>query len=91
MSAVESWPNCGSGVRVTPMDPSDPSALSLLPPAIAIVAAILTRQVHLSLFVGIWLGWTVTEGGDLFVELLREKVDLAFLVLVSVLGKELWP
>ncbi len=43
----------------------DPTALSLLPPAVAIVAAIVTRQVHLSLFAGIWLGWTVHADGDL--------------------------
>jgi len=47
------------------MSPSDPTALSLLPPAVAIIAAIVSRQVHLSLFAGIWLGWTVHADGDL--------------------------
>lgn len=48
------------------MTASDPTALTLLPPAIAIVSAVVTRQVHLSLFAGIWLGWTVDAGGDIF-------------------------
>ncbi len=33
--------------------------LSLLPPVIAIVLAILTRQVFVSLLFGIWLGWVI--------------------------------
>lgn len=39
--------------------------LSLLPPIIAIVLAIRTRQVYLSLLTGIWLGWIVIEQGNL--------------------------
>jgi Na+/H+ antiporter NhaC len=42
----------------------DPSWLSLLPPIVAIVTAILTKQVYLSLFAGIWLGWTILGGGN---------------------------
>ncbi len=38
------------------------SPLSLAPPLIAIALAIGTRQVYLSLFVGIWLGWTILSG-----------------------------
>ncbi len=38
--------------------------LSLLPPLGAIVLAITTRQVALSLFMGIWLGWTILVGGN---------------------------
>ena len=37
-------------------------ALSLLPPLLAIVLAIDTRQVYLSLAGGIWLGWTIIVG-----------------------------
>jgi Na+/H+ antiporter NhaC len=37
-------------------------ALSLLPPLVAIVLAMYTRRVHLSLAAGIWLGWTVVAG-----------------------------
>jgi len=33
--------------------------LSILPPISAIILALITRQVYLSLFFGIWLGWTI--------------------------------
>jgi len=33
--------------------------LSILPPLLAILLAIITRHVYLSLFFGIWLGWTI--------------------------------
>ncbi|MFQ5602603.1 MAG: Na+/H+ antiporter NhaC family protein [bacterium] len=36
--------------------------LSILPPVIAIVLAIWTKQVFISLFFGIWLGWTILVG-----------------------------
>lgn len=37
--------------------------LSILPPLLAIVLAIWTRQVFISLFLGIWLGWSILTGG----------------------------
>ena len=40
----------------------EPSWISLLPPVLAIVLAIWTRQVYLSLASGVWLGWTMVEG-----------------------------
>jgi tetracycline resistance efflux pump len=40
----------------------EPSALSLLPPLLAIFLAIATRQVYLSLAAGVWLGWTLLAG-----------------------------
>lgn len=43
---------------------STPEWTSVLPPVLAIALAILTRQVHLSLFVGIWLGTTLLAGGQ---------------------------
>lgn len=43
---------------------SDPTWISLLPPLLAIVLAIGTRQVYLSLAGGIWLGWTIMNGWD---------------------------
>lgn len=47
---------------------SDPVAaagwLSLLPPLIAIGLALLTRQVILSLVLGVWVGLTILSGGD---------------------------
>jgi tetracycline resistance efflux pump len=39
---------------------------SVLPPLIAIVIAIRTKQVFASLLFGIWLGWVIINGGNLF-------------------------
>ncbi|MEE9187235.1 MAG: sodium:solute symporter, partial [Bacteroidota bacterium] len=38
--------------------------LSILPPIIAIVLAIWTRQVYTSLFLGIWMGWSILSAWD---------------------------
>ncbi|MGI9627336.1 MAG: Na+/H+ antiporter NhaC family protein [Longimicrobiales bacterium] len=38
---------------------TEPSWISILPPVLAIILAITTRQVYLSLAGGIWLGWTI--------------------------------
>jgi Na+/H+ antiporter NhaC len=38
--------------------------LSILPPIIAIVLAIWTKQVFISLFFGIWLGWSILADGN---------------------------
>jgi Na+/H+ antiporter NhaC len=43
---------------------SDPTWISVLPPVLAIVLAIWTRQVYLSLAGGLWLGWTILAGGN---------------------------
>jgi tetracycline resistance efflux pump len=40
----------------------EPTWVAVLPPLLAIVLAIATRQVYLSLAAGIWLGWTILEG-----------------------------
>ena len=40
----------------------EPSALSLLPPLVAITLAVWTRQVYVALAAGIWLGWTILSG-----------------------------
>ncbi len=42
----------------------DPTWITLLPPLVAIVLAIVTREVFLSLAAGIWLGWTILAGGN---------------------------
>jgi Na+/H+ antiporter NhaC len=42
-----------------------PGWLSLLPPLVAILMAMWTKQVYPSLFAGIWLGWTILDGGNL--------------------------
>jgi Na+/H+ antiporter NhaC len=39
----------------------EPAWLSLLPPVLAIVLAIWTRQVYLSLAAGVWIGWAMVE------------------------------
>jgi Na+/H+ antiporter NhaC len=39
---------------------------SLLPPVIAIILAIKTRQVFISLLFGIWMGWVILSGGNFF-------------------------
>jgi Na+/H+ antiporter NhaC len=41
---------------------TDPTWISVLPPIVAIVLAIWTRQVYLSLAGGAWLAWTILEG-----------------------------
>ena len=41
-----------------------PSWPSLLPPLVAILIALWTKQVYPSLFAGIWLGWTVLDAGN---------------------------
>jgi Na+/H+ antiporter NhaC len=38
---------------------------SILPPILAIILAIKTRQVFVSLLFGIWLGWVILSGGNL--------------------------
>jgi len=38
--------------------------LVLLPPVVAIVLALWTRQVYLSLLIGLWIGTTLLEGGN---------------------------
>ncbi len=44
---------------------TEPGALSLLPPLLAIGLAIVSRQVHLSLLAGIWTGAWILDGGPL--------------------------
>lgn len=46
---------------------AEPSWYSILPPVIAIVLAIWTKQVILSLFAGLWMGFTLLHGFDPFV------------------------
>ncbi len=38
---------------------------SILPPVLAIILAIKTRQVFVSLLFGIWLGWIILSGGNI--------------------------
>ena len=53
--------------------------LTLLPPVVAIVLAIITRQVFISLFVGIFLGYVILSGGNPwlgFLDTLQGLVDV---------------
>jgi len=45
-------------------EPISLGALSLFPPLIAIALALLTRQVFLSLFAGLWIGYITLAGGN---------------------------
>ncbi len=47
------------------------SWLSILPPVSAIILALITRQVYLSLFFGIWLGWTILSNWNPFLGLIN--------------------
>ncbi|WP_372366741.1 Na+/H+ antiporter NhaC family protein [Candidatus Uabimicrobium sp. HlEnr_7] len=42
----------------------EPHWLSILPPITAIILAIWSRQVLISLFAGIWMGWTILAKGN---------------------------
>jgi len=48
-----------------------PNWFSILPPLIAILTAILFRQVMVSLFLGVWLGATLIHRYNLFTGILR--------------------
>lgn len=43
----------------------DYGILSLIPPVVAIILAIFTKQVFVSLLLGIWLGWVIIGNGNL--------------------------
>jgi Na+/H+ antiporter NhaC len=62
---------------------SDPTWISVLPPVMAIVLAIWTRQVYLSLAGGLVLGWTMLSGWNPFA-----GVGAAIQGTVSVFGDE---
>ena len=69
---------------------------SLLPPALAIVLAIATRQVFLSLFAGIWVGYTVvhdwgaTAGTvaslDAFVDVFKDRGNTCVILFSAMVG-----
>jgi Na+/H+ antiporter NhaC len=45
--------------------------ISILPPLLAIFLAIKTKQVYISLILGIWLGWTIIHGWNPLAGLIR--------------------
>jgi Na+/H+ antiporter NhaC len=75
---------------------TDPSWYSILPPIIAIVLAIWTKQVLLSLFAGIWMGFTilngfnpltgVTAGLDGIVNVFTDPGDTRVLIFTLIIG-----
>ena len=75
---------------------TDPSWYSILPPILAIILAIWTRQVLLSLFAGIWIGYTllngynplagVTEGLEGMVNVFADPGDTRVLIFTLLIG-----
>ena len=75
---------------------SDPSWYSVLPPVLAIVLAIGTKQVILSLFAGIWMGFTllngfnpivgVTAGIDGIINVFTDPGDTRVLIFTLIIG-----
>ncbi|WNL38090.1 Na+/H+ antiporter NhaC family protein [Halomonas sp. PAMB 3232] len=69
--------------------------ISLLPPIVAVVLALATRRVNVSLFVSIWIGGWLVAGNpiaavgqtfDWFAEVMTDEWNARFLVLVALLG-----
>ncbi|CAN5722489.1 Na+/H+ antiporter NhaC family protein [soil metagenome] len=58
----------------------EPTWISVLPPLLAILLAIVTRQVYLSLAAGIWMGWTILVGWNPIAGLAR-AIDETVIVL----------
>ncbi|PLR94606.1 Na+/H+ antiporter NhaC family protein [Bacillus sp. T33-2] len=72
-------------------------ALSLLPPLIAIIIALLTRQTLLSLFIGVWVGSTIINSwnpfsgfaksiSDFMIPSIADPWNASLLILVSLAG-----
>jgi Na+/H+ antiporter NhaC len=75
---------------------TEPSWYSILPPVLAIVLAIWSKQVLLSLFAGIWIGYTllngynplvgVTEGLEGMVNVFGDAGDTRVLIFTLIIG-----
>ncbi|MGI9204563.1 MAG: Na+/H+ antiporter NhaC family protein, partial [Woeseiaceae bacterium] len=75
---------------------TDPSWYSILPPILAIILAIWSKQVILSLFAGIWIGYTllngfnpligVTAGFDGIINVFSDPGDTRVLIFTLVIG-----
>ena len=75
---------------------TDPSWYSVLPPILAIILAIWTKQVILSLFAGIWMGFTllsgfnpitgVTAGLDGVINVFSDPGDTRVLIFTLIIG-----
>lgn len=70
--------------------------LSLIPPLVAVILAIVTKRVIISLFISIWVGGLIYSGGDPFsavaisfqwmTEVITDPWNAGFLILVALLG-----
>ena len=74
----------------------NPAVLALAPPLVAIILAMTTRQVLVSLYAGIWIGALIATSGnpiaatalslDWIVETVRDPFNATFLVLILLMG-----
>lgn len=70
--------------------------LSVIPPIVAVVLAIVTKRVLLSLFISIWVGGMIAAGGDPFAavsvtftwmkDVMVDPWNARFLVMTALLG-----
>ena len=60
------------------------AAWSLLPPLVAILLAFVTRQVFLSLFLGVFIGTSLLVGGNFFVKVIKGYMGVFTTVIGSV-------
>lgn len=74
----------------------NPAILALAPPVVAIVLAMTTRQVLISLYAGVWIGALIVTSGnpisataltmDWIIEVVRDPFNATFLVLILLMG-----
>lgn len=94
MSAYSPTPACHAPANDKVINRMD-ALISLAPPIAAVVLALLTRRVNISLFLSILLGAWIVAGNpiaavgqtfDWFAEVMTDEWNARFLVLVSLLG-----
>lgn len=71
-------------VNTTPVTDYKFMAWSLLPPLVAILLAFVTRQVFLSLFLGVFVGTSMLVGGNIIVKLTKGYMGVFTVVIESV-------
>jgi Na+/H+ antiporter NhaC len=69
---------------------------SVLPPVVAIILAIRTKQVFLSLFLGVWLGWVIISNGNILqgtlasiqslVDVFKDDGNTRTIIFISLVG-----
>jgi Na+/H+ antiporter NhaC len=74
----------------------NPAILALAPPVVAIVLAMTTRQVLISLYAGVWIGALIVTSGnpisataltmDWIIEVVRDPFNATFLILILLMG-----